>query len=200
MIPDVSWLKAPRALAVRLNRSPHRMLYLAIASFLETIVVPIAIELVIVPFMLANRDKVWTIATVTLIGCLAAAIVGYGVGWLAFESVGRWLIETSGYTDAYGHFVEEFNRNGFWAIVIIGITPLPFPIAMLAAGSTDYSIPLFLLACSIARGVRYYGVAALVQLFGSAVLHALENPTLRLWLAVAATIAALAALLALWLL
>ncbi|MEX0607780.1 MAG: hypothetical protein WD138_07080, partial [Halofilum sp. (in: g-proteobacteria)] len=64
------------------------------ASFLETTIVPIPIEVVLIPFMAVNRDRVWWIATVALTGCLLGAFVGYGVGYFVFESIGRWLIET----------------------------------------------------------------------------------------------------------
>jgi membrane protein YqaA with SNARE-associated domain len=151
------------------------MWYLSVASFLETTVIPVAIELVLVPFMLANRNRIWTIATVTLAGCLAGAILGYLVGLLFFDTAGIWLIDTFGQREAYEDFQDRFNRQGFWAIVAIGITPIPFPIAMLAAGAADYSFPLYLLACSIARGVRYYGLSALVALAGPRVLDWLQK-------------------------
>jgi membrane protein DedA with SNARE-associated domain len=59
-----------------------------------------------------------------------------------------------------------FRDHGFWAIVGIGVAPIPFQIAMLVAGASHYSIALFLLAAAIARGIRYYGLAALVRNFG----------------------------------
>lgn len=175
------------------------MTYMFIASFMETILVPLAIEIVMVPFMLANRDRIWTIAHVTLAGCLAAAVLGYGVGWLAFETVGRWLIETFGYAGAYRGFQEDFHRHGFWAIVLIGISPLPFPLAMLAAGSAGYPFLFYLAACALARGIRYYGLAVLVLLFGPAVLRVLRNRRWMQGLTAGAAILALMLLVALWL-
>ena len=151
------------------------MWYLGVASFLETILVPVAIELVMVPFMLVNRNRLWTIATVTLAGCLAGAILGYLVGWLFFDTVGIWVVESLGQGQAYDAFLTRFNQDGFWAIVVIGITPIPFPIAMLAAGAAGYPFLLYCLACAIARGVRYYGLAGLVALAGPRVLVWLAN-------------------------
>ena len=154
----------PADLAKRLNASRHRMAYLGVASFLETIIVPIAIELVLVPFMLANPHRIWTIATVTLVGCLVAACVGYALGLLVFDTVGLWVIDVLGLTAAYDGFVEQFARNGFLAIIAIAVVPIPFQVAMLAAGAAGYPFALFLLACVIARGIRYYGLAGLVTL------------------------------------
>ncbi len=167
--------RQPAALARRLNASRHRMLYLGAASFLESTVVPIAIELVMVPFMLANRDRIWAIATVTLAGCLIGAVLGYAIGLLFFDTVGQWLIETFGQEEAYRQFQDRFAQSGFWAIIAIGVTPVPFQIAMLVAGAADYSLALFILACALARGVRYYGLAMLVALAGPGVLDRLQK-------------------------
>ena len=170
-----SLTRRPAEIARRLNNSRYRMFYLGVASFLETTVVPIAIELVLVPFMLANRGRIWTIATVTLAGCLAGATLGYLIGLVFFDTAGLWLIETFGQREAYEQFRDQFNRQGFWAIVAIGITPIPFPIAMLAAGAADYSFILYVIACSIARGVRYYGLSLLVMLAGPKALDWLQK-------------------------
>lgn len=139
---------------------------LGFASFSETVVVPIPMELVLIPHMQANRDRLWWLATVTLLGCLAGAILGYGVGYLLFESVGRWALETFGWQQDFEVFQDWFDRYGFWAIVAIGIVPIPFQTAMLLAGLTKYSFVLFVLAAVLARGLRYYGLAALVAWLG----------------------------------
>ena len=41
---------------------------------------------------------------------------------------------------------------------------------MLAAGVAGYSLLLFILAAGLARGIRYFGLALLVRLFGDRVL------------------------------
>lgn len=150
----------------RLNRSERALALLFTASFLETIIVPIPIELVLIPFMLTNRDRLWRTALVVTLGCLVAAVVGYGVGVFAFETAGRWAVETFGWDAGYTRFRELFADHGFWAIVAIGVIPIPFQVAMLAAGAADYPLPLFVLAATIARSVRYFGLATLVRAAG----------------------------------
>jgi len=150
----------------RIAESKHGFWLIGLASFLETIIIPIPIELVLIPYMVINRQRVWLIATVTTIGCLMGAIVGYGFGYFLFESAGRWLIETFEYQQAYENFRQMFERHGFLAIVSIGVIPIPFQTAMITAGVTGYSFFLFILAATIARGIRYYGIAILVLVFG----------------------------------
>lgn len=150
----------------RLNASPQMLWLLGVMSFLETIIVPIPIEVVLIPLLAANRDRVWVIATVAMTGCLIASLVGYGVGMVLFQSIGVWFIEVMGMQNTYASFQSFFEDHGFVAIVTLGILPIPFQVAMITAGLSGYPIHLFVLAAVIARGIRYYGLAWLVLHFG----------------------------------
>lgn len=150
----------------RINGSRHVPWFLAVASFLETLVVPIPIELVLIPLMAVNRDHIWRLAAVTTFGCLVGALVGYGVGLVLYQSVGSWFIETMALQSAYESFQATFDTHGFVAILALGLLPIPFQIAMITAGVSGYPIHLFVLAALIARGVRYYGLAWLILQFG----------------------------------
>lgn len=150
----------------RLSRSKRAFWVLFGASFAETLVVPIPIEVILIPFMAANRRRVWAVAGVVTLGCLLASLVGYAVGLLLFETLGLWMIEAMGWTEGMERFRVLFEDYGFWAIVAIGVLPIPFQVALLGAGAADYPIVWFLLAAAIARGSRYFGLALLVHLFG----------------------------------
>ncbi len=155
----IEWVKR------RLDTSPTGYAVLALASFLETIIVPIAIEIILVPYMALNRSKAWTIATVTLAGCMAGALLGYAVGAGLMETLGQSIVERFGWAEDYEWFVRQMDDYGFWLIILVGFIPVPFQIAMLGAGAANYPLLLFCLASLIARGIRYYGLALLVVLF-----------------------------------
>lgn len=150
----------------RLKESKHMLWLLGVLSFLETIILPVPIEVVLIPLMALNRERLWLMATVTTVGCLLAALVGYGVGMALYQSVGTWFIDTMEMQTAYESFQQLFDQYGFAAILALGILPIPFQIAMITAGLSGYPIGLFVLAALIARGVRYYGLAWLVYQFG----------------------------------
>ena len=154
----------------RINGSKHMLWLLGTLSFLETIILPIPIELVLIPLMAANKQRIWLLATVTTAGCLVASLVGYGVGMLLFQSIGTWFIEFMGMQNSYQAFQTFFDQYGFIAILCIGILPIPFQVAMITAGLSGYPVLLFALAALLARGVRYFGLAWLVHRFGSRVL------------------------------
>jgi len=143
---------------------------IGVASFLETIIVPIPIEVILIPYMLARRDLLWTIALVTTIGCLVAALVGYGIGYFLYDSFGHQMVGAMGWEQDFQSFKHWFDKDGFWAVLAIGVVPIPFQVAMLAAGVTGYPIVPFVVAAALARGIRYFGLAFLVKLVGERAL------------------------------
>ncbi len=150
----------------RLNSSNHVLWLLFILSFLETIILPIPIELILLPFMIVNRHRLWISAAVVTCGCLTASLVGYGIGFFVYETFGQWIVSTMSWQQQYEQFRQLFEVHGFLAILMVGVLPIPFQIAMLAAGAAGYAIWYFTLAATIARGIRYFGLALLVFLFG----------------------------------
>ena len=185
-------------LSLRLPKVAPDLWLLGTLSFLETIIVPVPIEVVLIPLMAANRERIWTLAAVTTAGCLIASIVGYGVGMVLYESLGTWFIETMGMESAYESFQGFFDEYGFVAILTLGVLPIPFQVAMITAGLSGYPIYLFVLAAVIARGARYFGLAWLVRRFGDRVEEMWRRHALLTSL-VAATIIVAVALGTRWL-
>ncbi|MCU4674179.1 VTT domain-containing protein [Catenovulum sp. 2E275] len=147
--------------------SKHMLKALTIASFLESIIVPIPLEAVLVPLMQAKRDKLWLLALFATFGCLLGALLGYMAGYYLFDLVGEWVISNFADEQTFQQVKQQMHTEGFWFILMVGVIPIPFQIAMLAAGATEYSLPLFLLAAVIARSIRYFGLAAVVYLAGN---------------------------------
>lgn len=151
----------------RISSSRHMLWLLGTLSFLETIIIPVPIEVVLIPLMATNKHRIWTLATVTTAGCLLASLLGYGIGMVLYQSAGTWFIETMGMQSAYESFQGFFDQYGFIAILTLGILPIPFQVAMITAGLSGYPIFLFVLAALMARGIRYYGLAWLVSRYGN---------------------------------
>ena len=163
----------PRGLA-RIKRWATRMIYsrhafwgLGIASFLESILIPIPLEAILVPLMQARRNQIFLLSTIALLGCLAGAAVGYFVGYYVFDAIGPRLVEVVSTPEQFEHVRVRMEQDGFWFIVSVGVIPIPFQIAMLAAGATSYSFFLFMLASALSRALRYYGLGLLVLIAGN---------------------------------
>ncbi len=136
------------------------------ASFLESTVVPIPYESIMIPVVLADRTRAWRVAASALAGCLLGALAGYLVGGLLYETLGRWLLETYGYGDAFQQARGRFQEEGSWFLFVVGISPIPLQIGTIGAGLSGYPLLPFLLLMALARGLRYFGLALLLWLLG----------------------------------
>ncbi|WP_334049312.1 YqaA family protein [Alteromonas gracilis] len=150
----------------KLIDSKHMLKGITLASFLESTIVPIPLEAVMVPLMQARRESLWKIALMATIGCVIGAIFGYALGYYLFDMIGQWLIDTFFSQDQFENVKQNMQSQGFWFVITLGIAPIPFQVAMLAAGATKFSLPLFLLATVIARAIRYFGLAIVVYYAG----------------------------------
>lgn len=100
--------------------------------------------------------------------------MGYGIGALAYHSVGEPLLELFGHSERFNSFSSDYNAYGSWAVLVAGITPFPFKVVTILSGSTGLSLPVFVASCAIARGARFFLTAALLRKFGPLARRFLE--------------------------
>jgi membrane protein YqaA with SNARE-associated domain len=150
----------------RMINSKHMLPGIGLASFAESTVVPIPLESILVPLMQSRRDKLWIIAAVTTLGCMLGALLGYAIGYYIFDLAREWVMQNLTNESQFERFQQAMKTDGFWFIFSTGVTPVPLQIAMLAAGVSQYSLGLYMLAVTTSRIVRYFGLAVLVYYFG----------------------------------
>lgn len=147
--------------------SKHMLSSIGFASFLESTVVPIPLETLLVPLMQVRREKIWLIATITTLGCMLGAILGYFIGYFVFDLMRELIMTYITNEQEFEAFQSQMDKNGFWFIFSTGVTPIPLQIAMLLAGLSSYSFALYMLAVTTSRIIRYFSLALLVYLFGN---------------------------------
>lgn len=160
-------LKSLRRYGEKLIYSKHMLWGIGLASFLEALIVPIPLETILIPLMQARRHQLFIISTVVLGACILAAAVGYAIGYFVFDAIGQQIISWVSTPEQFEQVQQKMQDQGFWFVFSVGIIPIPFQIAMLAAGVTKYSFALFLAATALSRGIRYYGLALLVYFAGN---------------------------------
>lgn len=172
----------------RLIYSKHMLWGIGVASFLEAVIVPIPLETILVPLLQARRDKMFLITTIVLVTCLLGAAFGYAVGYFLFEAIGQQVIDTWFSQEQFEQVRQQMERKGFWFVFSVGVIPVPFQLAMLAAGVTHYSLMLFLIASGLARAIRYYGLALLVYWLGNRAQEVIEKHKLKASIAITAIV------------
>ncbi len=155
--------------------SPKIYVVLFFMSFLESIIVPIPLEAMLIPLMQARRKKIWWLALWATAGCIVGAMVGYFVGYFLFDTFSEQIAGWFSNPQQLDKVTAKMQEKGFWYVLSIGLAPVPFQIAMLAAGAAKYSFILFILATFIARSVRYFGLALLVKIVGNKAEHVFKK-------------------------
>jgi membrane protein YqaA with SNARE-associated domain len=152
----LAWAAHPRALWV-----------LAFVSFLESSIFPIPPDALMIPMILAAPRKAWIIAGVCTIASVAGALLGYAVGYLAWEGLGEPILTGLGKEGYYDEFRTTYAEWGAWAVLVAGVTPFPFKVITILSGAAALDVWVFLIASVVARGMRFFLVAALLWQFGA---------------------------------
>lgn len=148
---------------------------LAIISFIESSIFPIPPDILIIPMVLAARHRAWLIALVATVSSVLGGIAGYAIGFYLFEAVGRPILEFYGYLDRFQDFSLAFNEYGWWIVFGAGLTPFPYKVITIASGVTALDLATFTVASVVARGGRFFLVAALLWAFGEPIRAFIER-------------------------
>ncbi len=147
---------------MRLAASPQGPFWLGLVAFCEGIFFPIPPDLMLMPMVLARRERAWLYAGITLVCSLIGGTVGYGVG-LTFEGIGRAILAITGTSGAgVDKFMATYRQ---WGVLVIAL-PIPYKLTAIVSGMTHFSYPLFIAASFAIRGVRFFLVAGLVRAYG----------------------------------
>lgn len=160
---------------IALARHPHALMALALVSFVESSVFPIPPDVLMIPMILAAPHRAFLIAGVATVTSVAGGLFGYWIGAVAFEALGEPVLAFYGKTENFAAFAESYNVWGAWAVLIAGVTPFPYKVITILSGSTGLSLPVFLVASVIARGLRFFLVAALLWRYGAPIRDFIER-------------------------
>ncbi|MBC8049814.1 MAG: DedA family protein [Chitinophagales bacterium] len=160
---------------MRFASGPNALLALIAVSFAESSFFPIPPDVLLVPIILAQRDRAFKIAAWCTAASVAGGIAGYGIGYLLYESVGQWLINVYGYGDKIEQFKLWYQDWGAWIILIKGLTPIPYKLVTIASGIAGYDFFLFVLLSIITRGARFFLEAWLLKRYGEPIREFIEH-------------------------
>ena len=169
------WLHRLYAWTMAQASRPHALWLLALISFVESSVFPIPPDVLLIPMVLAAPHRAWLIAGVCTISSVAGGMLGYAIGALLFGTIGAPILEFYGYMDKFAEFQASYNEWGGWIVFGAGLTPFPYKVITIASGVTDLSLTTFVIASVLARGMRFFLVAALLWYCGEPIRLFIER-------------------------
>lgn len=158
-----------------LAEHPRALWLLAFISFIEASVFPIPPDVLMIPMILARPSRAWLIAGIALVASVAGGLFGYLIGAQFYDQIGRPILETMGKADAMAEFNTRFNDFGFWPVLIAGVTPFPFKVITIMSGWTGLPLMTFIVTSILARGLRFFIVAALLWKYGAPIRDFIER-------------------------
>ncbi len=153
---------------MRLAASPEAPAWLALLAFCEGVFFPVPPDVMLLPLVLAGRDRAWRYAAICLGASVLGGCVGYSVGFF-LHPVGIWLLQLTGADPVqFEHWYKAYG-------VILLAVPIPYKITAIASGLFQVPFPLFFGVSIIVRGLRFFLVAGLTARYGEPVRAFVEK-------------------------
>jgi len=164
---------------VKLASSKFADYSLAIVSFIESSFFPVPPDVMIVPMVVAKKDKYLKIFLIATVSSALGALLGYLIGLFFFNELGVKVFEFYGHSNT-DFLKEKFQTSGgsfSWLLILFtaAFTPLPFKLVTIFSGFIQFNLILFFITCLLARGLRFFIVAYLSFRFGSTFSSFLEK-------------------------
>lgn len=160
---------------ISLAESPRALWALAVVSFVESSFFPIPPDVLMIPMIIARPNRAFLIATVCLAASIAGALLGYYIGSSLMATVGQPILDFYGKGDSFAEMSALFNEHGAMAVIIAGVTFLPFKVVTIVSGVTGMSLPVFIASAIFARAIRFYLVALLLWKYGEPIRDFIEK-------------------------
>ena len=156
---------------VKLASSRFADYSLAIISFIESSFFPVPPDFMIIPMVVAKKEKYFKIFLIATFFSALGALLGYLIGFLFFSELGVKVFDFYGHSDA-DFLKDKFQTSGgsfSWLLILFtaAFTPLPFKLVTIFSGFIQFNLVLFFFTCLLARGLRFFIVAYLSFRFGS---------------------------------
>ncbi|MAM02509.1 MAG: cytochrome B [Myxococcales bacterium] len=149
-------------------KTPYAVPALFLVSAAESSFFPVPPDPLLLALCLGASRKSLRFAAICTLASVLGGILGYAIGAGAWNVTQDWFfMYVPGVTpEAFQEVRQFYDDNGFAAIFLAGLTPIPYKVFTLASGVFSINFSVFVLASFLSRGLRFFLVAALVYRFG----------------------------------
>ena len=153
--------------------------YLAVVSFIESSFFPIPPDVMVVPMVLAKKEKYLRIFLIATVFSVLGGIFGYLIGYL-FIDLAMYVIEFYNYENKVLKLKMDLSQGSgmvIWlgTLFLAGFTPLPYKVFTITSGLIAFDIIAFIIISFISRGLRFFLVSILTAKFGEKFVKLIEQ-------------------------
>ncbi|HLY07722.1 MAG TPA: hypothetical protein VKW04_00325 [Planctomycetota bacterium] len=158
------------------DRNPLRKLYhwilswanhpwgsaaLAVFAFLDSFVFPIPPLFLQIALSLERPRRSFWYATVDTVPSVIGAAAGYYIGYTLWDTVGVRIVG-----DVSPGVRDMLQTHAFFWTFIYSFVPLPFKLITLGSGFMKLSLVTLLLASTLGRSLRFFGIGVICFVYG----------------------------------
>tara|TARA_Y100000310_G_scaffold338314_1_gene427608 strand:+ start:3376 stop:3975 length:600 start_codon:yes stop_codon:yes gene_type:complete len=140
----------------------YGLLGLFILAFAESSFFIVPPDVLLIAFSLADPQNAFLFAFIATIGSVAGGIFGYWLG----HKFGEPLLLRFAKKETVEHAQKVYGELGAWAVFAAGFSPIPYKVFTIFSGIMELDLKKFVIASTISRGMRFFGVATVIFFFG----------------------------------
>ncbi|MBA3448438.1 MAG: DedA family protein [Pseudaminobacter sp.] len=151
--------------------------WLAFIAFVESSVFLVPADVLFLPMALSRPDRAYRYALVATLASVLGGIAGWFIGYYAYETVARPVLEFYGKFDDF-EALRTSSGAGFILLMLVtsGLSHLPpIKVVTILSGVIGFPLGWFILSAVIARGARFFFLAWLLRAYGEPIRHFIEK-------------------------
>ncbi|SMC77986.1 YqaA family protein [Rhizobium sp. RU36D] len=151
--------------------------WLAVIAFVESSIFLVPADVLYLPMALARPARAWRYAMIASVASVLGGIAGWFLGYYAFETVARPILEFYGKYEAFDELRKSVDYQTIILLLITsGFAHLPpIKIVTILSGVAHVNIWLFIVSAIITRGGRFLLLAWLLRRYGEPIRDFIEK-------------------------
>ena len=150
---------------------------LGLISLIESSVFPLPTEVLFVPMCLSRPDRAMRYAVIAGVFSVLGGILGWCIGYYFFDLLALPILE-------FYDGVERFNAlkaaTGTGTVMVLLVTSglahlPPMKVVTILSGVIGFSLPLFILAAVVARGLKFLALGWALKTYGPAIADVIHR-------------------------
>jgi len=154
--------------------TPYGLPALFILAFAESSFFPIPPDVLLIALAVSIQKKAFKFATVAAVGSILGGMFGYGIGYFLWYTGGEFsdfamifFNYIPGFTEEVFYNVKQmYDENAFMVVFSAGFTPIPYKVITITAGVSEINFPMFAIASTVSRALRFFLVAGIIYKWG----------------------------------
>ena len=166
---SIAWAKTAYDRGLKTAGTPFATRFMLAFAVLESIIIPIPVDPLLVAVVLAKPMKWLRMA----LACTLASVIGGAGGWalgailgLGIHDILAMFPEKLAAPTAFAAVEAGFASWGLILVFIGAFSPLPYKVIAVSAGLLGFGLLPFLLVSLVGRGLRFVIVAAIARHHG----------------------------------